>query len=99
MVTYLSDNAIGESYNQKGLGVLIKRAIEDVMVWSIDIVSVEMTDKMQCCLAESKRNKLQLQPTRRISWAVLKCVLYSQYNDDSNNAVLPIFLEWIASID
>ena len=72
MVTYLSDHAIGELYNQKGLGVLIKRAIEDVMVWSIDIASVEMTDKMQCCPAKSERNKLQLQPTRCISWAVLK---------------------------
>ena len=58
MATYLSYNAIGESYNQKGLGVLIKRAIEDMMVRSIDIASVEMTDKMQCCLAKSERNKL-----------------------------------------
>ena len=72
MATYLSDNAVGESYNQKGLGVLIKRAIEDVMVRSIDIASVETTDKMQCCPAESERNKLRLQPTRNISRAVLK---------------------------
>jgi hypothetical protein len=48
--------------------------------------------------AEAKSISI-LQPTSCISWVVLKRLMHSLYSGESNNAVPPAFLKWIASIE
>ena len=57
----------------------------------------QMTDTM-VPLVEAKSISI-LQPTSCISWVVLKRLIHSLYSGESNNAVPPAFLKWIASIE